>query len=150
MALTDRDVHRGRCLCGAVRYEVEGAPQIVAHCHCEDCQRLSGAGHSTGAMFPVDRFRLTGVVAEHKLTSDNGNEVTRAFCPACGSPIFGRNTAMDGYLTITLGTLEDSAAFEPGVVVFARNRKPWDAMDPSVPTFDAQPGWKPGAPDAHE
>ena len=85
-------VHRGGCLCGAVRYEAEGEPVVVAHCHCEDCQRRSGAGHSTGAMFAADRFRLTGQVAEYKLMSDNGNEVTRVFCPACGSPIFGRNS----------------------------------------------------------
>ncbi len=95
-------------------------------------------------MFPVDRIRLTGHVAEYKLKSDHGNEVTRVFCPACGSPILGRNSGMKGYLTITLGTIDESSEFEPQVVVFARNRKPWDAMDESLPTFEAQPNWQPG------
>ena len=138
-------VHQGGCLCGAVRYEAEGQPLVVAHCHCSDCQRGSGSGHSTGAMFPVDQFRLTGHVAEYKLKSDNGNEVTRVFCPTCGSSILGRNTAMMGFLTITLGTLDDSSEFEPKVAIFARNRKPWDAMDERLPTFEAQPDWKPEA-----
>jgi hypothetical protein len=137
-------IHSGGCLCGAVRYEVEGPPLVVAHCHCKDCQRGSGTGYSTGAMFPADRMRLTGPVSEFKLKSDNGNQVTRVFCPACGSPILGRNSAMVGYLTIALGTLDDSSGFEPQVVVFARSRKPWDIMDESLPTFDAQPNWKPG------
>ena len=42
----------GRCLCGECSYAIEGQPVVVAHCHCRDCQRLSGAGHTTGAMFP--------------------------------------------------------------------------------------------------
>ena len=137
-------IHSGGCLCGAVRYEVEGSPLVVAHCHCNDCQRGSGTGHSTGAMFPADRMRLTGPVTEFKVGSDNGNEVTRVFCPACGSPILGRNSGMAGYLTIAMGTLDDSSGFEPQVVVFARSRKPWDIMDESLPTYDAQPNWKPG------
>jgi hypothetical protein len=137
-------IHSGGCLCGAVRYEVEGSPLVVAHCHCNDCQRGSGTGHSTGAMFAADRMRLTGPVTEFKVKSDSGSEVTRVFCPACGSPILGRNSGMAGYLTIALGTLDDSSGFEPQVVVFARSRKPWDIMDESLPTYDAQPNWKPG------
>jgi hypothetical protein len=143
MAIGSDQIHKGRCLCGSVEYEAEGVPVIVAHCHCEDCQRLTGAGHSSGAMFATSRFRLTGTVREYQLTSDAGNVVTREFCPSCGSPILGRNTGMPGFVTVSLGTLEDSSAFEPGVVVFARNRKPWDTMDASVPTFAAQPQWRP-------
>lgn len=131
-------------MCGAVRYEAEGQPLVVAHCHCEECQRGSGAGHASGAMFPVDRFRMTGRIAEYRYKSITGSEVTRIFCPACGSPILGRNSDMLGHLTITLGTLDDSSQFTPQVVVFARDRRPWDAMDDSLPSFETQPDWKPG------
>jgi len=82
-------VHYGHCLCRKVEYTVIGDPIVVAHCHCDDCQRLTGSGHSTGAMY-------------------------------------------------------NSSDLEPGVVVFARNRKPWDAIDESMPTFDAQPSFNPG------
>jgi hypothetical protein len=146
MKIAEDEIHRGRCLCGSVQFETQGPPVIVAHCHCKDCQRLSGAGHSTGAMFSTTRFRLKGTVREYNLRSDAGNDVTRVFCPSCGSPILGRNTGMPGFVTVSLGTLEDSAAFEPGVVVFARNRKTWDVMDESIPTFDAQPPWRPAEP----
>jgi hypothetical protein len=143
MAIGDDQVHTGRCLCGAVRFELAGAPVIVAHCHCQDCQRLSGAGHATGAMFPTARFRLEGAVSEYTLRSDAGNEVTRVFCPACGSPILGRNTGMPGFVTVSLGLVDDSAEFEPAVRIFARNRKPWDGAPEDLPTFEAQPSWKP-------
>jgi len=137
------NAYEGGCLCGAVRYKVDGEPSVVAHCHCESCQRGSGAGHSTGAVFPAVGVRLTGHVSEYKYTSDNGNEVTRVFCPECGSPILGHNSSTKGYVSITLGTIDDSSNLEPKVVVFARNRKPWDGLDQGLPTFEDQPNWKP-------
>lgn len=94
-------------------------------------------------MFAADKLRMTGPVSEFKLMSENGNEVTRVFCPSCGSPIFGRNTGMQGFVTLSLGTLDESGDLEPAVVVFARNRQPWDVMDDTLPTFDAQPAWQP-------
>lgn len=137
--------HTGHCLCGQLSYTVSGAPIIVAHCHCDDCQRLTGSGHSTGAMFPASQLTLEGVTAEYKLTSANGNRVTRIFCPSCGSPIHGKNTAMEGFVTINLGTMDDSDGFEAGVTVFCRNRRSWDAMDESIESYDAQPVFDPGA-----
>jgi hypothetical protein len=95
-------------------------------------------------MFSTSRFRLLGEVAEFRLTSDAGREVTRVFCPACGSPILGRNTGMPGFVTVSLGALDDSSAFEPEVTIFARSRRPWDALSDAVPRFDAQPAWSPG------
>ncbi|MBL4748690.1 MAG: GFA family protein [Magnetovibrio sp.] len=137
-------VHNGGCLCGSVRYIAQGQPLVVAHCHCKDCQRGTGAGHSTVAMFSIDRFQLMGRVAEFKMTSENGNEVTRVFCPTCGSPIYGTNSGMKGHVSIHLGTIDESATFEPQVVIFARNLKPWDDMDKGLLTFNAQPNWAPG------
>jgi hypothetical protein len=94
-------------------------------------------------MFPIDMFRLAGEVSEFELISANCNEVTRVFCPRCGSPVYGRNSAMIGFVTITLGTLDESDELKAEVAVFARNKKPWDVMDETIPTFDAQPDWKP-------
>lgn len=143
MTIAAGDIHRGECLCGSVRVELEGPPIVVAHCCCLDCQRLTGTGHSTGAMFPEARARLTGKLSEYRLTSEAGNEVTRVFCPSCGSPILGRNTGMLGFVTVSLGLLRDSSAFEPSVVVFARSRRRWDTLDEAVPAFAAQPSWVP-------
>jgi hypothetical protein len=136
-------VLKGRCLCGAVAYEIEGDPIVVAHCHCVDCQRISGAAHTTGATFPADRIRVAGDVAQFQLRSERGSMVTRTFCPRCGSPLFGRNTGMDGFVTVSVGTLDDPDAVMPQVVIFARTRRHWDAMDPGLPTFETQPDWEP-------
>ena len=34
--------HTGGCLCGGVRYVVEGALREVIACHCSQCRRTSG------------------------------------------------------------------------------------------------------------
>jgi hypothetical protein len=94
-------------------------------------------------MFPIDRFWLAGEVAEYRLTSAKNNEVTRVFCPRCGSPICGRNSAMTGFVTITLGTLNDSGELSPQLALFARSKKAWDVLDETIPIFDAQPDWRP-------
>jgi hypothetical protein len=134
---------RGGCLCGAIRYEIEGDPVVVAHCHCTDCQRLSGAGHTTGAVYPEGAVEICGETREYRLKSELQSVVTRTFCPSCGSPLFGRNTRMPGFITVTVGTLDDPDSVNPQVVVFARSRRRWDVMDETLPTFDSQPDWKP-------
>jgi hypothetical protein len=133
----------GRCLCGRCAYEIDGDPVIVAHCHCLDCQRLGGAGHTTGAMFPEAGLRLRGGAATYELTSEAGNTVTRTFCPSCGSPLFGKNTGMPGFMTVAVGTLDQPDDLVPQVAVFARTRRPWDVMDAGLTSFDAQPKWSP-------
>jgi hypothetical protein len=133
----------GRCLCGAVRYELDGEPLVVAHCYCQDCQKVSGAGHSTGAMYPVERARVIGVVAEFEFETP-ASIVTRTFCPKCGSPLHGRNTRMPGVLTFTAGTLEDPNCVRPQVGIFTRSKRHWDVTNAEVAEFETQPAWKPG------
>ena len=133
----------GRCLCGDCTYEIDGEPIIVAHCHCLDCQRLSGAGHTTGAMFSEDGVRLNKEPATYAVTSEAGNTVTRLFCGVCGSPLFGKNSGMPGVMTVALGTLDSSAGLVPQVAIFARSRRDWDTADTNVETFETQPNWKP-------
>jgi hypothetical protein len=94
-------------------------------------------------MFPEPGLRLRGAVVTYELVSEAGNRVTRFFCPTCGSPLFGKNSGMPGFITVTVGTLDQSNDLSPQVAVFARNRRSWDAMDAELATFDAQPGWKP-------
>lgn len=52
-------VVEGACLCGAVRFEVGGPLDRVAHCHCTICQRAHGAAFVTWAAVPAERLRIT-------------------------------------------------------------------------------------------
>ena len=42
--------HIGRCFCGAVEIEADGAPEAMGYCHCSSCRSWSGG--------PVNAFSL--------------------------------------------------------------------------------------------
>lgn len=133
----------GGCLCGAITYKISGDPIVVAHCYCRDCQKVSGAGHTTGAMFPAEAINVAGEMSEYKSVAESGNTVSHLFCTKCSSRLFGKNTGMPGVMTVAAGTLNDPDVLEPQVAVFARSRPHWDIVDAQVQAFDAQPAWKP-------
>ncbi|MBL4785823.1 MAG: GFA family protein [Cohaesibacteraceae bacterium] len=137
------DTHQGGCLCGQLRYKVSGKPTIVAHCHCRDCQRSSGAGHISGAQFHRDGFSLTGTAATYTKTSGMDTQVTRVFCAQCGSTIHDQNDGMPNHVMVLLGTLDDPSVFTPTVRVYTRSQPTWDVMDEEMYAHPTQPPWKP-------
>jgi hypothetical protein len=46
--------HTGSCQCGAIRYEIRAAPQLVYTCHCTECQRPTGSAFSVTSLKLVE------------------------------------------------------------------------------------------------
>ena len=77
----------GACLCGAVRFELGGPLERVAHCHCTICQRAHGAAFATWVAVPNERLRITA--GEESVVHYRSSEIgTRSFCRTCGSSMF--------------------------------------------------------------
>lgn len=140
-----KSIYSGKCLCGAVTYEVTAPPIVVAKCHCEECRRLSGTGHTIGAMFPRNAVSLHGTLSEFKYVSGKESEVTKAFCPQCGTPIYGTNTGSPEHLTLPLGSMDDAVGLEIQVVIFERDKQHWEQLSDNVAAFETQPDWKPAS-----
>jgi len=80
----------GGCLCGAVRYEATGTPELSAICHCRMCQRASCAPFMALLFMPSDVVKVTKGEPCVYRSSPMSN---RHFCRRCGSPlIFERHT----------------------------------------------------------
>lgn len=133
----------GGCLCGAVRFVVSGAPIRMAQCHCTDCQRASGTGHMSNAIFNAADVAMTGTTASYASTSDSGNVLTRHFCPTCGGRLFLTSTARPGMIVMAAGAFDDSSWFEPQVVLYTKRRPTWDITTEAVPSFEGMPPSKP-------
>jgi hypothetical protein len=107
-------VRTGGCLCGAIRYSLEGEPFHVGRCHCGDCRKESGSTYTIYGQWPRDAFAVEGEYA----TYDG-----RSFCPRCGSSLF---TLEDEAAEVRLGSLDD-APFElrPEAEIWIKRREPW-------------------------
>ena len=51
---------RGGCLCGAVRYESDAEPVMVAVCHCASCQKNTGSAFSLNLGMAQDSVQIEG------------------------------------------------------------------------------------------
>jgi hypothetical protein len=118
-------IRTGRCLCGAVNYQVEGEPLRAGLCHCRNCKRESGSSFTSYGVWPRAAFSSSGNVATH---------AGQSFCPACGSPLFGLS---DGEAEIKLGSLDGAPTdIEPTYELWVKRRESWLQPLPHAEQFD--------------
>jgi hypothetical protein len=78
----------GRCLCGAVQYEVDGPLRNVLVCHCIECRRWSGHAWAATSAARSD-LRLVADAALRWVDSpESDTDARRGFCGECGSSLF--------------------------------------------------------------
>ncbi len=141
--MSDNPFVKGQCLCGKVTLKINAEPVRMAQCHCDHCRQSSGTGHMVLAFFPVDTVSVKGETSSYTTIADSGAEVTRHFCPDCGSRLFGKNNAMKKVMGISVGCLDDSSWFKPGAIVYHKRKNDWDFIDESLPQFEGMPPMPP-------
>lgn len=133
---------RGGCLCGAVRYEIEGPIEASEHCHCGMCRKAHGAAFSTNAV--VESARLKVLDATGSLTTyESSPNRRKCFCGRCGSQLFIRRSNRPEITVVTLGTLDDDPVGRPSRHVFTQSKAPWFDIDGVLPRFQVYPGCEP-------
>ncbi len=134
------DAYTGGCACGAIRYEISAEPVFMNHCHCRDCQRVSGTGHGSYLTFPSRaQVTVTGAATRRDVVADSGNVKTHAFCPACGSPVYLTFAAMPDLFTVHAASLDDPSRYAPQVVTYGVRAPAWDHVDPALAKFETMP-----------
>jgi hypothetical protein len=124
----------GGCLCGAVRYTVDGPLRNVLVCHCVECRRWAGSAWAATASrrehLSLDERR--GLYWAVSPGSDAG--ARRGSCVECGSSLFwdapGRST-----ISIGVGTLDDAHDLELAGHVYARQAQGWEQLPGGIPSF---------------
>jgi len=118
----------GGCLCGAVRYTATADPAAVALCHCQDCQKQSGAPFSYNVLIETDSLQIEGDLKTYGTTgTGTGLPRERKFCGVCGSPILTTLEEMPGMAAIKAGTLDDPSWLEPELELWVDRRHSWVA-----------------------
>ena len=131
----------GGCLCGRVRYTVEGEPNFAAVCHCRSCQRYTGSAFEPVMVFPSQAVQVQGDLKTYDDVGDSGKFVHRRFCPNCGSGVIADVDAMPGVTIVLAGSLDEPAVFKPSMEIFCASAQPW-LLEPSNQRkkFDQMPG----------
>jgi hypothetical protein len=124
----------GGCLCGAVRYQIDGALGRASACHCSRCRKAFSGASSTFAAI-ADGSKFSWVSGENELTQHNVGEAWGlAFCRICGSTLCGM---FEGKVRgVTLGTVEGDPGVQIEMHTFVGSKAPWDHIGGNAPQFE--------------
>lgn len=131
--------YTGGCACGSIRYEIDGEPIVSVDCQCRDCTRESGTGHLSHLVFQRSGVNLTGKATQWDMIADSGNKKTSAFCPTCGSPVYGTFAAMPDIFAIRAASLDDPSRYKPQIITYRVRGYDWDHIDSRLPAFEKMP-----------
>ena len=123
--------HTGGCLCGAVRYDIDGPLRKVVYCHCEQCRRTSG--HYVAAT-AVDMSHL-------HMTEDSGlawyrssDVAKRGFCKVCGSGLFWEPSHRE-YMAVWAGTIDAPTGLSGREHIYVDDASDYYEITDGLPQF---------------
>ncbi|MDD5249132.1 MAG: GFA family protein [Rhodocyclaceae bacterium] len=125
-------MHEGSCLCGGVRFTIEGELAPIQICHCSQCRRAQGGPFATN--IPVDAARLTFLCGSDLLrryASSPGK--VRAFCSVCGSPVFSERASVPGIVRIRAGLLHEPVRATLGFHAYEDSMATWWPLNDDLP-----------------
>jgi hypothetical protein len=130
----------GGCLCGGVRYEIDGPFLRASHCHCSRCRRHSGTFGLTQGRVAREDFRLVQGEELLRVYVPAENATVKVFCTVCGSSLFGGHWPDGPEVSIRLGSLDGDPGIRPQYHTFVGSKAPWDELpDDGLPRYDGPP-----------
>ncbi|WP_425010623.1 GFA family protein [Paracoccus alkanivorans] len=124
------------CLCGSVRISCGTPAGPAAYCHCEDCRRCTGSAFTVSLPFRADGFRvISGETDSFTKVADSGHELTRHFCPNCGSPLYTSSPKHPDLVYVKAGTLDNSALVQPAYQSWCQSKVAWSTIGIGLPSY---------------
>lgn len=119
----------GGCLCGAIRYRVEGTPSSISICHCRSCRLASGA--PTVSWFVVSRTQfklLSGGLTTHQ----SSKPVHRGFCGKCGTQLTYEHDSTANTIELTTASLDEPQRMPPTKEIWLSEKLPWAVVNENL------------------
>lgn len=106
------DSHTGTCFCGAVEFEVTGAPEEMGYCHCRSCRSYSGGPVTAFILWKSANVKVTkGAKFLGRFNKAGMSE--RQFCTKCGGHLMTSHPTL-GLTDVKAGAIP-GMAFKPTV-----------------------------------
>ena len=133
---------RGSCLCGGIRFEIEGRVTPIQICYAKRCQKTTGSAFAAELAVRRDRFRW--VEGEDLITYYDAPilreppALRRCFCRVCGShvPVVREGARFVGLMA---GILDDDPETRPFREIFASQAPPWLPGTEELQRYDDRP-----------
>jgi hypothetical protein len=130
--------HHGSCLCGEVRFAVDGDFDRFYLCHCEYCRKDTGSAHAANLFSSTAHLRWLSGEDQYRVFNLPGTRHSHAFCVNCGSAL--PSMQMQGqWLVVPAGSLDGEVAIKPHAHLFAASRAAWDQALEALPMHDRFP-----------
>ena len=133
------NLHQGGCLCGAIRYQLQSAPETVVVCHCTHCQRASGSAFSVNLLVKADDYKQQGQTKFYVDHGDSGLESYRHFCPNCGSSIMTQAQNLPDIVLVKAGTLDHQVGITPQLEIYTDHAVQWHSTIAGATCFHQAP-----------
>jgi hypothetical protein len=117
----------GRCLCGAVQFEVTEAPLGAGYCHCTRCQRRTGTAASAQARVASGSVIVTAG-SELVRAYEPGDGFAKEFCSACGSALWSRDPQTREISAVRLGAFDGDPGVRPSYRQFVAYAAAWEPI----------------------
>ena len=126
----------GRCFCGSIRYELLSEFEDVYYCHCRDCQVMSGSAFRVLGIVRRESLNvLSGDLAEYTHRTHFGSQMTREFCPKCGTPLFIKSTRFPEIKMISVSTLDEPESVKPSFEIWTASKIYWSELGKELKSF---------------
>ncbi len=125
-----KHVHTGSCLCGGVRYTINGQVRDIINCHCSLCRKFHG---HFGAYTAVKTRYLTINSNSNFLAwySSMHNDAQRGFCVICGSSLFWKLASNDT-ISVAAGTLDQPTGLKTVTDIYVADKADYYHLDPQL------------------
>jgi hypothetical protein len=128
----------GSCLCGGIRYEIDGPVGVALNFHCSMCRKWHGTAYRARLSVPQASFRFIqgeDLLAEYRSSAST----TRCFCRVCGSPLFSLWTGEPDSYGLAMGTLDDDPGVRPSCHIYVASKAPWFDIGDGLPQYAEEP-----------
>jgi hypothetical protein len=133
--------HKGGCVCGAVRFEVEGDPKTTAVCHCKFCQKRTGSTNAFLIYYNQSSVKfLEGELKTYRHVSDvSGRWIDIQSCMKCGSSISWTLELVPSWRGFEGGSFDDNSVFTRNVHMWTNSSHPSEIFSGQDTCFSQQP-----------
>ncbi|HEX7944437.1 MAG TPA: GFA family protein [Phenylobacterium sp.] len=131
---------QGRCVCGAVRFEIDVPAVWAWHDHGPASRHAQGCAYATYVGSWKSRFRLLAGEDCIGRYEDPETRTTRSFCARCGTPLFYERARSPKMINIPRPLFESRTGREPRYHLNHTQQADWAYLGEALMPLKGYPG----------